>query len=64
VPEIADSCGRRKSDHAQGHHRRAERRDGDPRLAELRAGRKWNMKTDAACDLADWIAFRTGYEAM
>jgi hypothetical protein len=35
-----------------------------PQLAELLAGRKWNMDVDAACDLADWIAFRTGYEAM
>jgi hypothetical protein len=35
-----------------------------PQLAELLAGRKWNMDADAACDLADWIAFRTGYEAM
>jgi hypothetical protein len=35
-----------------------------PQLAELLAGRKWNMDVDAACDLADWIAVRTGYEAM
>jgi len=35
-----------------------------PQLAEQLAGRKWNMDADTACDLADWIAFRTGYEAM
>jgi hypothetical protein len=35
-----------------------------PQLAELLAGRAWKMDADAACDLADWIAFRTGYEAM
>jgi hypothetical protein len=64
VPEIADSCGRRKSDHAQGHRRRVERRDANPRFAELRAARKWNMEADAGCDLADWIAFRAGYETM
>jgi hypothetical protein len=35
-----------------------------PELADLLAGRAWTMEADAACDLADWIAFRTGYEAM
>jgi hypothetical protein len=35
-----------------------------PQLTQLLAGRAWTMDADAACDLADWIAFRTGYEAM
>jgi len=35
-----------------------------PPLAALLGGRAWKMDADIACDLADWIAERTGYEAM
>jgi hypothetical protein len=35
-----------------------------PQLAGLLAGRACSLDADTACDLADWIAERTGYEAM
>ena len=38
--------------------------DRVPELSGLLAGRAGVIDADAACDLADWIAFRTGYEAM
>ncbi|TMC11118.1 MAG: hypothetical protein E6J41_06870 [Chloroflexi bacterium] len=35
-----------------------------PQLGELLEGRAWTLDSDAAFDLAAWIAERTGYEAM